>query len=202
MPQAKKRLSEWEAASEFVLSVIGGAENSWPKSYKSLQKLFPQKFIVKDEKKAALDLALAIIAMDLQALKNLFPKEQANRIEQWCLNLIEGAFKSFGRYPIMEIEQYQRDFNRDPVNKTSAHLFSRWVGEDIERFTVEIRGQKTNTIGPLYLLPVSYMLASSLGYWKKIKDGVELIPSDTSLMPSEKVIQEIREFTEGDRGRL
>ena len=196
MSLSKRKITEEEAAEEFVRSIIGEAENVWPELYKKIQKLFPRKFIVKDETKAALDLSLAVIAVELQCLENLFPQEQAVRIKQWSLHLIKGALKVFGSYPITEIEQYQRDFKEDPINKTSAHLFSRWVGEDIKEFTVKIEGQKTNTIDPLYLLPVSFMLASFLGYWKRVKDGIELMPSDTSLMPSEKDIEEMRKFTE------
>jgi len=182
----KKKLTEQEAASHFVLYITKEAQGAWPAIYKSLQDSFKDKFVVEDEIMAAFDLALAAIAQDLQAVKNLFPKDQAERIEKWVLKCIDT--EDWGEYAVSEVKKYGEKFQKDiqnintggdPLSAIPARLLQRWLGKNIQNFDVEMNGKKTGIISPVLLMMVSSMLAAFLGTWKKLKDDFNLIEGDT-----------------------
>jgi len=181
----KKKLTEQEAASHFVLYITKEAQGAWPAIYKSLQDSFKDKFVVEDEIMAAFDLALAAIAQDLQAVKNLFPKDQAERIEKWVLKCIDT--EDWGEYAVSEVKKYGEKFQKDiqnintggdPLSAIPARLLQRWLGKNIQNFDVEMNGKKTGIISPVLLMMVSSMLAAFLGTWKKLKDDFNLIEGD------------------------
>ncbi len=181
----KKKLTEQEAASHFVLYITKEAQGAWPAIYKSLQGSFKDKFVVEDETMAAFDLALAAIAQDLQAVNNLFPKDQAERIEKWVLKCIDT--EDWGEYAIGEVKKYGEKFQKDvqninaggdPLSAIPAHLLQRWLGKNIQNFDVEMNGKKTGIISPVLLVMVSSMLTAFLGTWKKLKDDFNLIEGD------------------------
>jgi len=181
----KKKLTEQEAASHFVLYITKEAQGAWPAIYKSLQDSFKDKFVVEDETMAAFDLTLAAIAQDLQAVKNLFPKDQAERIEKWVLKCIDT--EDWGEYAVGEVKKYGEKFQKDiqninaggdPLSAIPARLLQRWIGKNIQNFDVEMNGKKTGIISPVLLMMVSSMLAAFLGTWKKLKDDFNLIEGD------------------------
>ncbi len=184
----KKKLTEQEAASHFVLYIIKEAQEAWPTIHKSLTDSFKEKFVVEDEKMAAFDLALAAIAQDLQAVKNLFPKDQAERIEKWVLKCIDTD--DYGEYAVDEVRKYGEKFQKDvqnisaggdPLSAIPARLLQRWLGKNIQNFDVEMNGKKTGIISPVLLMMVSSTLAAFLGSWKKLKDDFNLIEGDLPL---------------------
>jgi len=181
----KKKLTEQEAASHFVLYIIKEAQDVWPTIYKNLKDSFKEKFVVEDEKIAAFDLALAAIAQDLQAVKNLFPKDQAERIEKWVLKCIDT--EDWGEYAVDEVKKYGEKFQKDvqnisaggdPLSAIPARLLQRWLGKNIQNFDVEMSGKKTGIISPVLLMMVSSMLAAFLGTWKRLKDNFKIIEGD------------------------
>jgi len=181
----KKKLSEQEASSHFVLYIIKEAQDAWPTIHKNLKESFKDKFVVEDEKMAAFDLALAAIAQDLQAVKNLFPKDQAERIEKWVLKFIDT--EDWGEYAVDEVKKYGDKFQKDiqnikaggdPLSAIPARLLQRWLGKNIQNFDVEMSGKKTGIISPVLLMMVSSMLAAFPGSWKKLKDDFNLIEGD------------------------
>jgi len=181
----KKKLTEQEAAAQFVLYIIKEAQNAYPTIYKSLKDFFKEKFVVEDEKMAAFDLALAAIAQDLQAVKNLFPKDQAERIEKWVLKCIDT--EDWGEYAVDEVKKYGEKFQKDvqnintggdPLSAIPARLLQRWLGENIQNFDVEMNGKKTGIISPILLSMISGTLVAFLGTWKKLKDNFNLVEGD------------------------
>ncbi|MCX5749036.1 MAG: hypothetical protein NTZ10_02150 [Candidatus Saganbacteria bacterium] len=181
----KKKLTEQEAASHFVLYITKEAQSAWPAIYKSLQDSFKDKFVVEDETMAAFDLALAAIAQDLQAVNNLFPKDQAERIEKWVLKCINT--EDWGEYAVGEVKKYGERFQKDiqninaggdPLSAIPTRLLQQWLGKNIQGFDVEMNGKKTGIISPFLLMMVSSMLAAFLGTWKKLKDDFNLVEGD------------------------
>ena len=181
----KKKLTEQEAASHFVLYITKEAQSAWPTIYKSLQDSFKDKFVVEDEIMAAFDLALAAIAQDLQAVKNLFPKDQAERIEKWVLKCIDT--EDWGEYAVSEVKKYGEKFQKDiqninaggdPLSAIPARLLQRWLGKNIQNFDVEMNGKKTGIISPVLLMMIYSTLAAFLGTWKKLKDDFNFIEGD------------------------
>lgn len=181
----KKKLTEQEAASHFVLYIIKEAQDAWPTIHKNLKDSFKEKFIIEDEKMAAFDLALAAIAQDLQAVKNLFPKDQAERIEKWVLKCIDT--EDWGEYAVDEVKKYGETFQKDiqnisaggdPLSVIPTRLLQRWLGKNIQNFDVEMSGKKTGIISPVLLMMVSSTLAAFLGTWKRLKDDFKIVEGD------------------------
>lgn len=162
------------------------AKDAWPTIYKSLKKSFKKKFVVKNETMAAFDLALAAIVQDLQAVKNLFPTEQAERIEEWVLEFIDSK-DYWGEYAVNEVKKYGEIFQNeiqtggDPLSVIPGCLLHRWLGENIKNFDVEMNGKKTGVISPILLMMVSSTLIAFLGTWKRLKDKFKLVEGDLPL---------------------
>ena len=178
----KKNLTEQEAACYCVAYIIKEVQNAWPTIREDLKDYLGQKFVVQDEEKAAFDLALAAIALDLQAVGNLFPKDRAERIEKWVLKCIDT--EDWGEYAVDEVKKYGEQFQEgiqnvdtggDPLSAIAGRLLHRWLGKDIQNFDVEIAGKKTGIIDPLLLTTVSGMLVGFAGTWKGLKDNFKII---------------------------
>jgi len=178
----KKKLTEQEAASQIVLYITNEAQETWPIIHKNLEDSFKEKFIVEDEKMASFDLALAAIAQDLQAVKNLFAQDQAERIEKWVLKCIDT--KDWGEYATNEVKKYGEKFQKeiqniniggDPLSAIPARLLHRWLGKNIQNFEVEMSNKKTGIINPVLLLMVTSILANFHGKWKKLKENFKIV---------------------------
>jgi len=188
MPLFKKKLTEQEAAAQFVLYIMKEAQAAWPSLYKSLNDTFKKKFIVEDETMAAFDLALAALAQDLRAVKNLFPKDQAERIEKWVYQCIDT--EDWGEYAVEEVKKYGEKFQidiqninvgGDPLSAIPARLVQRWLGQNVHNFVVEMNGGKAGIISPVLLMMVTGTLTTFIGTWKRIKDNFKLIEGDLPL---------------------
>lgn len=186
----KKKLTEQEAASFFITHIIKEAESAWPIIYKQLKETFKEKFVIENEKKASFDLTLAAIAQDLQALKNLFPKDQAERIEKLVLKKFGSDI--WGEYAVDEVKKYGEEFQKgiqninaggDPLGAIPTRLIQRWLGKNIQNFDVKINGKKTGIIDPFLSDIIVGVLTAFIGTWKRIKDNFNLIKED---MPSNK----------------
>lgn len=178
----KKKITEQEASSQFVLYLVKEAQSNWPVIHQKMKDNFGDKFIVENDHMAAFDLALAAIAQELQAVKNLYPKEQAERIEKWVLDCINT--EDWGEYAVSEVTKYAEKFQNDvqninnggdPLSAIPARLLHRWLGSNIQNFEMETQGQKTGFLSPVLLMTVSGVLTAFLGTWKRIKDEYKLV---------------------------
>lgn len=188
MPLFKKKLTEQEAAAQFVLHIMRETQVAWPTIRKSLKDTFKEKFIVEDETMAAFDLALAAIAQDLQAVRNLFPNDQAERIKKWVYQFIDT--EDWGEYAVAEVKKYGEKFQidiqninagGDPLSAIPARLVQRWLGQNIHNFVVEMNGDKTGIISPVLLMMIGGTLSAFLGTWKRIKNDFKLVEGDLPL---------------------
>ncbi len=188
MPFFKKKLTEQEAAAAFVSNIIQAAQAAWPQIYDDLKDAFGEKFVVEDEAMADFDLFLAAIAQDLQVVRNLFPNDQAERINKWVYQFLNVG--DWGEYAVQEVNKYGEQFEihkqnidagGDPTSAIPARLAQRWLGQNIQYFDVEINQQKTGIISPLLLMSVGIVLTDFLGTWKRIKDNYKLIEGDLPL---------------------
>lgn len=199
MPFFKKKLTEQEAALHFIGSIMNKAPSAWQAIHEYLEDTFMDQFVLEHEKMANLDLALAAIGLDLQAVRNLFPNIQAERIEKWvyeCFNT--GAC---GEYAVAEIKEYGKVFQEHtpsmyvgkfPVSAVSARLLHRWLGDNIHNFEIDMgdfgNREKTGivSINPRLQFMVDSLLMGFIGNWKRIKGNFKLIEGD---LPLESDIQ-------------
>lgn len=191
MPLFKKKITEQEAVSHFIRSIMNEASSAWPTICEELKDTFQEQFVLKDEKMANLDLSLAAISLDLQAIKNIFPNMQAERIEKWVCEYFKSG--DWGEYAVDEIEKYRKEFQEhtpnmyvgtNPLSAVSARLLHRWLGENIHNFEIDMGdfsdGEKTGivSISPQLQMMVDSLLVGFIGNWKKIKDNFSLIKGD------------------------
>lgn len=189
MPSPKELLTEQEAAMYFVADLVTETKDAWPAIYKELKGAFEEKFVIEDERMAPFDLALAAIALNLQAPKNLFPKDQAERIEKWVFKYIdeiwrEMATEEWGDYAVEEVKKYAEKFQKavehleNPTSAIPARLLHRWLGRGIENFEVEMNGEKTGIISLQLIMMATAALSRFIGFWKSIKNDFDLVEGD------------------------
>lgn len=175
----KRKVTERKATTHVVLHILDETQKLWPQIHESLKSIFKENFIVQNQDTAPFDLALASIAFDMQAVKNLFTTEQASRIEQYILEAVNSD--EWGEYATSEIKAYSEKFqkdvkeNNDPLGSIPARLLQRWLGENINKFTVKIDGKDTGVINPFLLMTIQGQLMTFVGNWKKIKDKFNLV---------------------------
>lgn len=182
------KLTEQEAAFRFVLYLVKDTQDAWPTIKKRMQDTFKERFIVEEDVIASFDLALAAIAGDLQSLKNLFQKDQAERIEQWVLKKLAGM-EGWGDYAIDEVNKYSNGFKKclsnverygNPINIIPLMLLHKWLGNNIDNLEVKLNGKKSGYFDPLIVLMVTDILIQFAGTWKKriLTGDIELIEGD------------------------
>ena len=143
---------------------------------------------------APFDLTLASIAENLQAVRNVFPKEQAERIEKWILKCVDT--EDFGKYALSEIKKYDEMFQKslnetnnktsvfnhtNPLDIISVCLLNKWLGKELRNFETEIGGKKTGVISPVLVSMTSHILINFVINWKKIKEDFDLVVDDIPL---------------------
>ena len=189
--QSKKTMMEQEAAARFVQYLMQAAREAWPTIESSMKEFYKDKFIVEEEKIAAYNLGLALIAQDLQAVPNLFPPDQAKRLEEWVYDCVD--IEDWGEYAKEEVKKYGEKFQHDlnnhenPIYAIPARLLHRWLGKGIQNFDVELNGKKTGILDPLLVEMLGGILISQFsGTWKKVvlQGDVELVAGDRNLKPS------------------
>ncbi len=174
----KKKITEEEAAFQFVSTKLEECKDFWPTTYATLKDTFGKKFRIEDENIGAFDLFLAKIALHLQNLKNMFPADQADRIRKWVLKFVDSP--EYGGHTRNEIKEYEEAYNQsvrlreNPVNAIAVRLLHRWVGPNIADFDFEFAGKKTGTIGPLEGMLLTMVVTGGIG-WKRIKDNFKLV---------------------------
>jgi hypothetical protein len=180
----KPILTEQEAAAISVGSALRNTQRAWPSVYRNLRE-FKEKFIIgDDESTAALNLGLAAIAQDLQAVKNLFPMHQANRIENWVLiwvwNFADTEQRS--EYAVDEVKKYGAMFQKElslgaefALGAIPGRLLHRWLGGGIRNFELEIGGEKSGFIDAMLMAITTSALIDFSGFWKAIADKRKLV---------------------------
>jgi hypothetical protein len=79
----KNKMTEREASSVFIISIVKGVEKDWPDI---AAKLIPIIGIdLQKDEKAQFDFAMALIAVQMQTLPNLLPSQQAVRLKTYIL---------------------------------------------------------------------------------------------------------------------
>jgi hypothetical protein len=101
----KKKLSEIEAAGQFVLIVTRGAKQRWPEIANELKDMFQAEDSISDDQYASFEFVLAVIATQIQAIPNLLPSDQARRIREYVMQCISSP--DLGAYPRETIQEYQ-----------------------------------------------------------------------------------------------
>jgi hypothetical protein len=171
----KKRLTEIEAAGQFVLMVTKGVQQQWPQIVKELQGIFQAEDAISDDQYASFEFVLAVIACQIQALPNLLPADQASRIREYVMQCISSP--ELREYPREALQEYQSAWDQSlqqgepPFYGIASVLFDKLEC----RNTVELGGAKFKS--PLLLMALSEKIVTFGGpWWKTVTQGYNLVP--------------------------
>ena len=106
----KEKLSEVEVAGQFVISIMKPIQQEWPKVAAELTRMLQLKQPISTDQYAAFEFAIAVIALQIQALPNLLPPAQAGRIREHVMQCISSP--DLGSYPREAIDAYQSAWNQ------------------------------------------------------------------------------------------
>jgi hypothetical protein len=175
MTLISKKLPEVEAVGQFVMMVMKGVQHQWPEIAAELTKMLRLKDPISDEHHAGLEFALAVIATQIQALPNLLPANQANRIREYIMKCISSP--ELASYPREAIQEYQDAWdkclqrNESPIDGIASVLFDKLRCSS----TVEMGNAKFKS--PHLLMALSEKVVTFGGrWWKNIAKEYELVP--------------------------
>lgn len=104
----KKKMGEKEAAALFIDMSLMAVDKSWKELSAFLEKLLDTKF--EDELTTKFEYAMALVAVQMQALPKLFPMAQALRVRNHLMEYLQSKSEE-GRYAIDLIKKYEEAWN-------------------------------------------------------------------------------------------
>ena len=170
-----KKLSEVEAAGQFVLMVSRNAQQHWPSFAKELNTVLNEGARIPDTQQAAFEFVLAVIATQIQALPNLLPSDQASRVREHVMRCISSP--DLGSYPRETIQEYQNVLDQSlkqnalPFDSVASALFDKLglqAGTKVGNFKFK---------SPLLLMALSEKVVAFGGpWWKTVAQQYKLVP--------------------------
>lgn len=175
----RRRITESEAVKMVTEHLATAAIEAWPKLRSSFQDFAPVQLPAIDEEQASLDLLLAATALDMQAIPNLFPADQAERLIE--LTFLFGRSLRHDDYGVHElmayIDLYQDELARSQNNPLEAieavcwRLLRRWYGNKPDVLQVDLDeyglGNQKNAFFADYVVE-ALMNPSFVGTWKTL----------------------------------
>jgi len=174
-----KTLSEIEISGLFICTIIKNSLEHWPSISKELSQLFRHNKPISDDEYSCFEFALAVIAIQIQALPNLLEQQQANRIRSHVLACISAP--ELGTYPKEAIEEYQNAWNTSlengnlPFDGIASVLFDKIECEN----KVELGGASFKA--PLLLMALrEYIVKFGGSWWKDAINKYQIIPNESN----------------------
>jgi len=171
----KEKLSEVEAAGQFVISIVKPIQQEWSKVAVELTRMLELQEPVSTDQSAAFEFALAVIALQIQALPNLLSPAQAGRIREYVMQCISSA--DLGSYPREAIDAYQSAWNQclqqgeRPFDGIASVLFDKLGCQS----SVEVGKAKFKD--PLLIMALSEKVITFGGaWWKNAIQRYKLVP--------------------------
>src|SRR5687768_8482151 len=171
----KEKLSELEAAGQFVVSIVKPIQHDWSKIAAEITCMLQLKQAISTDPYAAFEFALAVLAVEIQALPNLVPAAQAVRIREHVLRGISSP--DLGSYPRDAISEYQRAWDQcirqgeAPFDGIASVLYDKLESQS----TVEFGHAKFKD--PLLLMVLSEkVIKLGGGWWKNAIQRYVLVP--------------------------
>jgi hypothetical protein len=171
----KKSLTEIEVAGQFVLAVAEGVHQQWPEIVNELKRTLQPEDPISDDRYAGFEFSLAVIAVEIQALPDLLPSDQASRIREFVMQCLSSP--DLGSYPREAIQEYQDAWNQSlqqgelPFCGIASVLFDKLEC----RNTVQLGGSLFKD--PLLLMALGEKVVTCAGgWWKTVTQEYKLVP--------------------------
>jgi len=182
--EARKTMSEREAADFFIVTLIESATEVWPQVAESLLKVTDKREAEKMHTfKAEFEFAMACLAEECQALPSLFPPEQAKRIRRHVEDLLSSL--SCPEVECQAIDCFRAYSKAWEDGLTTAPLlfpmFPPGSGVAVEfclRTGSQVRHAKNHAPNIVFISVVGSMIAACSGsFWKDFSEEYRLSES-------------------------
>ena len=140
----KKKISEKVAAEIFVASIFRQVDERWPGFIVRLCEdlgVEPQK-LDPDSTKSKLLLALAVIALQMQALPNLLPSDVAIRVRSYVLESLKT--RGLGSLLMDTIQELESEWKRYADFELALHTFGNFVLTGFIEFRAGLKNARNN----------------------------------------------------------
>ena len=174
----KKRITEKEVTALFIHGIFETSEKNWEAIHNDFSNTFKDYFVVNDKNMFAFHLSLAAVSLEMQALVNLFPNDQAERLKSWIFELLSQE-PEWGGFAANEIARYNEAFNSDlknlggtivPMSAIPLRLLSKWLDNDEQNFDKQLKFN-----GVLLQTTAKMLVFGFGGRWKKIKENYKIV---------------------------
>jgi hypothetical protein len=176
-------LTEDDAAALAVRTAMENAQQAWPKLMANYRDMVSRPLGLRDEKQAKWHFTVAIIAFELGAVANLFPVEQAHRLQRHTLLICQSIF---GPNAPSEMAEYHRvvqhaldhpEQGEMPFDALWWRLLERWLGADLNAHEVVFEGKRTGLLDPCLPMVLTDVVCRPpfLRTWKEISEGPQLV---------------------------
>ena len=171
----KKKITETEIASQFVIALAKEVEKCWPTIVKELRQLLQSDQVISDDEDANFEFTLAVIATQIQALPNLLKQEQASRIRNYILMFFSS--RELGSFAKEAIDAYQDAWDTAleqgelPLDGIASVLYDKLECGEI----VEFGGEKFKD--PILIMALSEQVAKfCIPWWKNVIEKYKIVP--------------------------
>ncbi|HBY09782.1 hypothetical protein A2274_00295 [candidate division WWE3 bacterium RIFOXYA12_FULL_43_11] len=173
-----KLLDERTASKAFVAITMKNASNMWPDiKAKRMAPYVRGKLVTETDEVASLDLGLVLIALGINQIGNLFPKEQAERLTQYTFD--ELAVDKTG-YSTNEVVDYIAALSegkdaKDGFDNVITILLNQWFGKNTDTIMFKpISGSGVLVIDPIIKDFIFEAIALAPTFWDTIKGDYKL----------------------------
>ncbi len=110
----KKSVKERDGAMSVIEAILSDVRDAWRSTEqefrRAIQMTHHGNFTFLDDERAQFDLTLAVIAFESEALPNLFPADQAQRLYELTYELVDTP--ELGDYATTELTSYHQAFEK------------------------------------------------------------------------------------------
>ena len=160
-----------EGAGKFVLAILTRVQPEWPAIVAELRGILQEPLDALDDVWTQFEFAMAVVAVEMQALPNLLPADQARRIRQHVLTCLRTP--NVGPAKIEAVEAYEQAWTKAmadaelPFGSVAALLCER---AGIRGAPVELGG--VHYQDPLLLTALGTVVTTfAMGHWKNFLAG-------------------------------
>ena len=174
-----KEVTEFEAASQFVMTILKDSKKKWPSIAQELNQLLRPKKKFSRKQSAAMEFSFAVIALQIQALPNLLEQGQAKRILEYILKII--STPELGTYPREIIKKYQDAWAASlesaelPIYGIASVLFDALECKDIKKMGDDYYIKNTIV---LMALAEQVNNFGNLSWWKNLTERYKIVKDD------------------------
>ncbi len=169
----REELPEITAAVSFVLASIKRAQEIWPRLVSDVKGICGERLPGDDS--AILEFSLAVMAVEMEALPNLLPVDQADRIREYVVQYVSDlSSEPWGREVLQDYGEVWKQAVHEvenPLGAIASLLFDRLGCQA----TTELAGVKYKSPLLLMFFMERIVLCNS-GFWKRLIEKFRILP--------------------------